>query len=107
VWEFLRHPFNAEEIGAKLDTYVLLKLDCEPVTLVQRLAFAHRRLLEVARRHSSPDVVTARTLAAGRASYRVQDRPRYDSIAREARLKPKIRKVLGAHCRASTKAWRK
>src|SRR3989442_8228794 len=27
VWEFLRHPFNAEEIAAKLDTYVLLKLD--------------------------------------------------------------------------------
>src|SRR6266513_3590078 len=29
VWEFLRHPFNAEEIGAKLDTYVLLKLDSD------------------------------------------------------------------------------
>src|SRR6266699_2776040 len=27
VWEFLRHPFNAEEVAAKLDTYVLLKLD--------------------------------------------------------------------------------
>jgi len=27
VWEFLRHPFNAEEIAAKLDTYVLLKFD--------------------------------------------------------------------------------
>src|SRR5438046_4914936 len=31
VWEFLRHPFNAEEIGAKLDTYVLLKLDSDRV----------------------------------------------------------------------------
>src|SRR5438046_9050428 len=30
-WEFLRHPFNAEEIGAKLDTYVLLKLDSDRV----------------------------------------------------------------------------
>src|SRR6267143_2070205 len=29
VWEFLRHPFNTEEIGAKLDTYVLLKLDSD------------------------------------------------------------------------------
>src|SRR5213592_675231 len=29
VWEFLRHPFNAEEIGAKLDSYVLLKLDSD------------------------------------------------------------------------------
>src|SRR2546426_1988079 len=29
VWEFLRHPFNAEEIAAKLDTYVLLKLDSD------------------------------------------------------------------------------
>ncbi len=27
VWEFLRHPFHVEEIAAKLDTYVLLKLD--------------------------------------------------------------------------------
>jgi PleD family two-component response regulator len=29
VWEFLRHPFNAEEIAAKLDTYVLLKHDSD------------------------------------------------------------------------------
>jgi PleD family two-component response regulator len=29
VWEFLRHPFNDEEIAAKLDTYVLLKLDSD------------------------------------------------------------------------------
>src|SRR5947207_2018984 len=29
VWEFLRHPFNAEEIAAKLDTYVLLKLNSD------------------------------------------------------------------------------
>ena len=29
VWEFLRHPFNAEEVAAKLDTYVLLKLDSD------------------------------------------------------------------------------
>src|SRR6266571_2817521 len=29
VWEFLRHPFSAEEIAAKLDTYVLLKLDSD------------------------------------------------------------------------------
>ena len=29
VWEFLRHPFHAEEIAAKLDTYVLLKLDSD------------------------------------------------------------------------------
>src|SRR6266513_2006364 len=29
VWEFLRHPFNAEEIATKLDTYVLLKLDSD------------------------------------------------------------------------------
>ena len=29
VWEFLRHPFHAEEIAAKLDTYVLLKLDID------------------------------------------------------------------------------
>ena len=29
VWEFLRHPFNAEEIAAKLDTYVLLKFDSD------------------------------------------------------------------------------
>src|SRR6266850_3380052 len=29
VWEFLRHPFQAEEIAAKLDTYVLLKLDSD------------------------------------------------------------------------------
>src|SRR2546427_273367 len=29
VWEFLRHPFNAEEIAVKLDTYVLLKLDSD------------------------------------------------------------------------------
>src|SRR5439155_1210217 len=27
VWECLLHPFHAEEIGARLDTYVLLKLD--------------------------------------------------------------------------------
>src|SRR5437867_3378641 len=27
VWEFLRHPFHAEETAAKLDTYVQLKLD--------------------------------------------------------------------------------
>src|SRR6266853_1593613 len=27
VWEFLRHPFHAEEIAAKLDSYVLLKRD--------------------------------------------------------------------------------
>jgi len=27
VWEYLFHPFNAEEMAAKLDTYVLLKLD--------------------------------------------------------------------------------
>jgi PleD family two-component response regulator len=27
VWEFLRHPFHVEEIAAKLDTYVLRKLD--------------------------------------------------------------------------------
>src|SRR6266850_1769085 len=29
VWEFLRHPFQVEEIAAKLDTYVLLKLDSD------------------------------------------------------------------------------
>ena len=29
VWEFLRHPFNVEEIAAKLDSYVLLKLDSD------------------------------------------------------------------------------
>src|SRR5213076_788674 len=29
VWEFLRHPFNAEEVAARLDTYVLLKLDSD------------------------------------------------------------------------------
>jgi PleD family two-component response regulator len=29
VWEFLRHPFNAEEIGAKLDSYVLFKRDSD------------------------------------------------------------------------------
>jgi PleD family two-component response regulator len=29
VWEFLRHPFQVEEIGAKLDTYILLKLDAD------------------------------------------------------------------------------
>ena len=29
VWEFLRHPFHAEEIGAKLDSYVRLKLDSD------------------------------------------------------------------------------
>src|SRR6266850_100057 len=29
VWEFLRHPFHAEEMAAKLDTYVLLKLDSD------------------------------------------------------------------------------
>src|SRR5713101_8330581 len=29
VWEFLRHPFHAEEIAAKLDTYVLLKRDSD------------------------------------------------------------------------------
>src|SRR5881628_1880688 len=29
VWEFLRHPFHAEEIGAKLDAYVRLKLDSD------------------------------------------------------------------------------
>src|SRR2546427_12761205 len=29
VWEFLRHPFQDEEIAAKLDTYVLLKLDSD------------------------------------------------------------------------------
>src|ERR1700704_227296 len=29
VWEFLRHPFNEEEIATKLDTYVLLKLDAD------------------------------------------------------------------------------
>jgi len=29
VWEFLRHPFHVEEIAAKLDTYVLLKLDSD------------------------------------------------------------------------------
>src|SRR2546425_698386 len=43
VWEFLRHPFNAEEIGAKLDTYVLLKLDSDragAVLLAERLARA-------------------------------------------------------------------
>jgi len=27
VWEYLLHPFHAEEIGGRLDTYVLLKLD--------------------------------------------------------------------------------
>src|SRR5690242_1017341 len=29
VWEFLRHPFNAEEIAAKLDSYVLFKRDSD------------------------------------------------------------------------------
>ena len=29
AWEFLRHPFNAEEIAGKLDTYVLMKLDSD------------------------------------------------------------------------------
>src|SRR3989449_9618026 len=29
VWEFLRHPFQAEEIAAKLDSYVLLKRDSD------------------------------------------------------------------------------
>src|SRR5437879_6414020 len=29
VWEFLRHPFNAEEIAVKLDTYVLMKPDSD------------------------------------------------------------------------------
>jgi PleD family two-component response regulator len=29
VWEFLRHPFDDEEIAAKLDTYVLFKLDSD------------------------------------------------------------------------------
>ncbi len=29
VWEFLRHPFHAEEIAAKLDTYVMLKRDSD------------------------------------------------------------------------------
>jgi len=29
VWEFLRHPFHAEEIAAKLDTYVLMKFDSD------------------------------------------------------------------------------
>src|ERR1041385_531373 len=29
VWEFLRYPFNVEEIAAKLDTYVLLRLDSD------------------------------------------------------------------------------
>src|SRR5947209_3674909 len=40
VWEFLRHPFNAEEIAAKLDTYVLLKFDSDragAVLLAERL----------------------------------------------------------------------
>lgn len=27
IWEYLVHPFQPEEIGARLDTYVLLKLD--------------------------------------------------------------------------------
>jgi len=27
VWEYVLHPFHAEEIGGRLDTYVLLKLD--------------------------------------------------------------------------------
>src|SRR5258705_614170 len=29
VWEFLRHPFHDEEIAAKLDTHVLMKLDSD------------------------------------------------------------------------------
>jgi PleD family two-component response regulator len=29
IWEYLQLPFNAEEIGAKLDTYVRLKLDSD------------------------------------------------------------------------------
>jgi len=29
VWEFLRHPFHAEEIAAKLDSYVLFKRDSD------------------------------------------------------------------------------
>ena len=29
MWEFLRHPFHDEEIAAKLDTYVLMKLDSD------------------------------------------------------------------------------
>ena len=31
VWEYLHHPFHAEEVAAKLDTYVLLKLDGDRV----------------------------------------------------------------------------
>ena len=31
VWEYLRHPFHPEEVAAKLDTYVLLKLDGDRV----------------------------------------------------------------------------
>src|SRR2546422_879846 len=41
VWEFLRHPFHAEEIGAKLDSYVRLKLDSDRARAVlqaERLA---------------------------------------------------------------------
>jgi len=29
VWEFLRYPFQAEEIAAKLDTYIMLKRDSD------------------------------------------------------------------------------
>src|SRR5439155_134881 len=41
VWEFLRHPFHVEEIGAKLDSYVRLKLDSDrtgAVLLAERVA---------------------------------------------------------------------
>ncbi|MGH7546726.1 MAG: response regulator, partial [Gemmatimonadales bacterium] len=31
VWEFLSHPFNAEEVVTKLHSYVLLKLDADRV----------------------------------------------------------------------------
>src|SRR5438876_383225 len=59
VWEFLRHPFNAEEIAAKLDTYVLLKFDSDRA---RRLRCRRQRALHtdraeepaVARHHGAP-----------------------------------------------------
>src|SRR5437879_5897763 len=92
VWEFLRHPFNAEEVAAKLDTYVLLKLDgdrarretsiadAEGFYTVRGLALRAQELTLQAFHHAQPLAcggrVPSRTTRRGSARVRATATPR-------------------------------
>src|SRR5205807_1089272 len=85
-WEFLRHPFNAEEVAAKLDTYVLLTLDSDRARHRPRGRRAPGRAArprgqDVGRSNTGP----ARRLRCGRQRALHTDRAEEPAVARHHR----------------------